>query len=422
MHSHRRLSLALLTAFCLGIQAERAAADLRQELAEAQKRKDLPAITRITAEYTNGLGDKAGLPEQPEKYLEVAAGNDALKSEELVDAYQPYLEHFAKEVALWKSKPQPTVLKSALRAPAGVVCGALSALRAGAKSPEALLQTARDAGEFLLWAQEQGGGGYFPVPDLRGKGGRLDEVISHMAERATREGVLDQVIKNGWVVNDSGNGDLQFDTGLCGVAMVELYLATGEERYLASARRAARWAMDYPCVPNWNYNSFSVYLLARCYAATGEAEYLASAKEKVRLGVLPGQLSSGPRAGHWGDAHNARLGYHWIMLRALAELAAVLPATDPDRVAVIGRLAAGLEAVRADIEARRVSFVEGEAETLSLISLRGLDREPAIARSGYANAFALIETHICRSFHSGKPTVFPNAWGAYLEAKRCTLK
>ena len=82
-----------------------------------------------------------------------------------------------------------------------------------------------------------------------------------------------------------------------------------DETYLAAGRRAAGWAAKEKCCSNFNYNAFSVSLLAR--AGMKEA-----ALEKFRVGVAPGQAKNG----RWVDPHNARTVYHIIILRALADL------------------------------------------------------------------------------------------------------
>ena len=110
---------------------------------------------------------------------------------------------------------------------------------------------------------------------------------------------MDAVVRDGWIVDDQGDGGLQFDNGVCGVAMLALHAATGEARYLDAARRAADWAIAQPLSANWNYNAFSVRLLAETWRATGEARYRDAALDKARYGVMPGQLRSGPHAGRW---------------------------------------------------------------------------------------------------------------------------
>jgi hypothetical protein len=96
---------------------------------------------------------------------------------------------------------------------------------------------------------------------------------------------------------------------VCGVALLRAGEILKDESYLAAGRRAAEWAAKQKCCANFNYNAFSVSLLAR--AGMKEA-----AMEKFRVGVAPGQAKNG----RWIDPHNARTVYHVIILRALADL------------------------------------------------------------------------------------------------------
>ena len=111
--------------------------------------------------------------------------------------------------------------------------------------------------------------------------------------------------------------------------------ATKDERFKIAAIKAADWAIGRPVVTNWNYNSFIVLLLAETYRITGDEKYLVSARKKALLGVLPGQLTEGPRRGRWADPHNARPPYHYIMVRGLASLAAVMPEDDGELPKII---------------------------------------------------------------------------------------
>ena len=80
--------------------------------------------------------------------------------------------------------------------------------------------------------------------------------------------------------------------------------------------------MQQRCCANFNYNAFSVSLLANAYRVTGEKAFLDAAWQKFRVGIAPGQAPNG----RWMDAHNARTVYHIIILRALGDLAAVVGA------------------------------------------------------------------------------------------------
>jgi hypothetical protein len=163
--------------------------------------------------------------------------------------------------------------------------------------------------------------GFFPFPDLRGTASPFASLLeSHY--RQYPEDFVD-----GWIVEDHGDGGLQFDNGVCAVAMLAAYAQRGEDRYLDSARRACAWTLTRPVVLNWNYNAFSVWALARYTRVSGDHRFVDAAVERLELGVLPGQLPSG----RWMDRHNARTVYHAIILRAMAELYGALPEAHPVR-------------------------------------------------------------------------------------------
>jgi rhamnogalacturonyl hydrolase YesR len=83
--------------------------------------------------------------------------------------------------------------------------------------------------------------------------------------------------------------------GLAGVALVQLFEANKDDKYKKAAVRAANWVITRPVVTNWNYNSFSVFLLAEVYRITGDEKYLESAR-KIQCGFLGGSLDTGEDA------------------------------------------------------------------------------------------------------------------------------
>lgn len=125
--------------------------------------------------------------------------------------------------------------------------------------------------------------GVFPFPIGPGLDPR--EKVGHIVARAIRE--HPEIVVNDWIPDDFSDGGLQFDNGLCGSALVSAWSLTKDARYLAAARKSGDWAITRPLVPNWNYNAFSVGLLARLATATGDAKYLAAAVQKADAGVLP---------------------------------------------------------------------------------------------------------------------------------------
>lgn len=140
------------------------------------------------------------------------------------------------------------------------------------------------------------------------------------------------------IPDDRTDGGLQFDNGLCGRALISAWELTKDDRYLAAARKSGDWAIGRPLVSNWNYNAFSVGLLARLAIATGDEKYLNAAVKKAEIGVLPGQMPGG----RWFDAHNASAVYHNILLRDLFELLHALPAEHACRPTLLDALTRGL--------------------------------------------------------------------------------
>ena len=196
--------------------------------------------------------------------------------------------------------------------------------------------------------------------------------------------------------------------------MFELYELTHDERVLASARKAADWAAARPLCPNWNYNSFSVWLLAKAHAVTGEAAYLAAAKKKGLLGVIPGQLTTGPHAGRWLDPHNARPAYHYIMLRGLAQLAAVLPKDDADRPTLVQSLKLGLQTRNEEILTQGVMTKDKAMEALLLVTQVFATDKAFLEESRSTAALDALARFVSAESLRGKHPLGPREWGLFL--------
>lgn len=126
-----------------------------------------------------------------------------------------------------------------------------------------------------------------------------------------------------WCYETHGHPDthhLLYCTANPGVAMLEVYRLTGDERYLEASARAADWAVGHGISQNNNYNSFAVWHLCEHYRETGEEKYLEAAVYRNREGAFPRQLPNGAWAGH-----NAWIFYHAIIVRGFAALYGVLP-------------------------------------------------------------------------------------------------
>jgi len=386
---------------------------LQGRLAAALLAENETAIRREVAAIVEAWGDQAGVPEVPDTIEPVPAAVLPLQPEEFSRAYDASIRLIERR-KWWTIGLDPTTLKRSLREPAAVIEGCLAVRRVNPARATHLLALARDAGDFLIWAQNQAGTGVVPFPAARGGTSPAFAASERVLKRAAQEGRLDPMVRSGWLIDDASTGGLQFDNGLAGVALIHLHEATGDAVYRQAALAAADWAATRPLVSNWNYNSFSVHLLAEAHRLTGDPKYLALSITKARLGVLPGQLTSGPRAGRWADPHNARPAYHSIMVRALAALAAVMPAEDPELPAIVA-------AIRLALLARNPDFQQGVSNADSTLeALLQVDRLPphvavSLLHCQTAEALATLERFAVAGYRAGQNPLGPGAWGMWLE-------
>jgi hypothetical protein len=407
----RRLVIALVIAagglvvVVLAQEPSKAQA-LRARLANALADQDAAAIHNTVTEINRHLGGKAGVPETPDKYLPIPKAGKWLTADEAAPGFEPSFEQLEK-LRWWKIGLDPTKLGHALREPASVASGNLAVCRAKLKAADRSLELAKEAGDFLVWAQKQGGTGVFPFPASRRASQAAEFVAAErQLKQAEKDGRLDAVVKNGWAINDD-DGGLQFDNGECGVAMLELYEVTKDTKYLEAAKKSL--------VVNWNYNSFSVYLLARTYRVTGEQKYLEAATKKAMLGVIPGQLSEGPYAGRWNDAHNARPGYHYIMLRSLAELAMALPTDEAVRPAVLASLRLGLVARNKDFLDQGAPNKDKAMEVLLVVNRVFADSPAFLRETMSVHALDALAKLVSEQARRGSSPLGPREWGHFLE-------
>jgi hypothetical protein len=172
-------------------------------------------------------------------------------------------------------------------------------------------------------------------------------------------------VKDGWIITADPDGGSQFDTGVCGTALLLAGQLHSREEWKRAGLQAAEWALRQKCCANFNYNAFSVSLLAHAFQVSGAPKYLDGALKKFRIGVAPGQAPNG----RWIDAHNARTVYHLIILRALGDLGTALAAdhrgerAEVDAVAkpAVNALLAEFDAMGQTVEALP------ELQTLSLL-------------------------------------------------------
>ena len=389
-------------------------------LQAALLKEDLAQVKAAVAEGRKELGGQAGIPEVPDEYASVPASARLLSAAE---ARQAVKKSFAKleEMRFWKIKIDPTKLAAPLRAPANVVACMVAMDRAKLDDGTTALQQAKDAADFLIWAQEQAGAGCYPFPAAKNTSQeRAMQVATRFLERAEAEGKLAETVRNGWAYDDHGDGGMQFDNGECGVALLELYEATQDRRYLDSALKAADWAMARPLCPNWNYNSFSVNLLTKAHQVTKQPKYLEAALKKAVIGVIPGQLMDGPRAGRWMDPHNARPAYHYVMMAALARLAIELPKDHAALPEVMQCLQLGLSTRNSEILSQGVMNKDKAVECLMLVNRLFASNQVFLAETKSLEALDTIHRHACEEARRGKLPLGPRGWGEMLE--RCATQ
>ncbi len=338
------------------------AGDLRKAMLAGDER----LINQLAARLFEVLGDQAGLPEERAEFWPAPDEPERPPPETLLRFWHSLVEkdrgHFERlgdyGRGLKPGDERPTqMLRGAAYAAAGFLCA--SAIPALEARRETYLRWAKEACDALVTTQVPSG--LFPFPDLRGHHPRFGPAIERLLAR------YPDAVANGWLVDDHGDGGLQFDNGVVGSMLAEAAAVLNGPRYLDAARRAGDWALSQPVVINWNYNSFSARLLGRLYGATGEERYLEGALKKLRLGVFPGQMSNG----RWADGHNAKSVYHAIMLRAMADVYLALPDDHPGRALVRDHLLLGAQNLADEIGSLGVSNV---SQSLKLYALLASDR------------------------------------------------
>ncbi len=383
-------------------------------LTEALEKHDAAAIREAVASGLEKLGDRAGRPEVPDEFHPVSSDLKSLTVAEARDSFHVLVDRIAEPFPWTKDAP-PETLTMPLRAVASVLTAAANTLLYAQDRDGKARSAGTCAATFLIKAQRDAGAGCFPFPAAKGTSkARAMEVATRFMEQAEKQGHLQSIVRNGWVFDDLSDGGLQFDNGECGVAMWEWYAATGDPEARQSALAASEWAMKRQLVPNWNYNSFSVNLLAKSFAMSGESRFLEAALHKALLGVLPGQLTDGPHAGRWMDPHNARPAYHYIMVRALAQLASVLPQEHPDMATIKNALQLGLSCRNQEIIAKGVMNKDKATEALLLVQTVFAAEPEFLQKTASTRALELIAGALAQEARTGKIPLSPAEWTAFL--------
>ncbi len=336
--------------------------ELNAKLAAAMQSDDASAVRAVTQEMLAVLGDQAGVPDG--RRAGRKAGPRTLNEAEATKLFLEALKSEGRAVRqLSEGKPLPDQM---LRLYADVLNGT-TIIRPFVEKhqPDSLRDLDRLAnGVATILTTLQQPDGHFPFPDLRGKNIRFGDMIEKQMQAGKAEA------KDGWIVTADPDGGSQFDTGVCGTALLLAGQLHGNEMWKQAGLKAANWALEQKCCANFNYNAFSVSLLAHAFRVTGESKHLDGALRKFRVGVAPGQAPNG----RWLDAHNARTVYHLIILRALGDLGAALPTDRKDERAELDAvIKPALKALLDEFDAMGIT-VEALPELQTLATLHPEDQ------------------------------------------------
>jgi hypothetical protein len=282
--------------------------DLKEKLAAAMAKQDTRSVVALVDEATRILGDQAGVPDLRRRGDKVKPV--PVKPADVADLFIKAVEADPRALkALSTGVPTAGTMP---RAYASVVQGCLLirplVVQHQPSKLEVLDGLIRGCCQAMVALQLEAG--FFKFPDVRGKNTQLGEMIERLVAKDP------EVIRDGWLVAADPAGGSQFDAGECGIALMRAGRELKNDDWTKAGLKAADWAIGQPCVPNWNFNAFSVSLLCEAFRMSGGKKYLDSATTKFKVGVAPGQATNG----RWLDAHNARTVYHVILLRAVQDL------------------------------------------------------------------------------------------------------
>jgi hypothetical protein len=297
------------------------------KLKAALAAESVEGVEAAVAEWLVVLGDQAGLPDGRRP----GAKPGPLSLDEAA-ATRLFIQSLASEGRAVRELTAGRPLPGQMLRFYGYILEGLATIRPSVErhAADSLDQVdALASGVAGILTNLQQADGHFPFPDLRGRNLRFGDMIEKQLAAGTIE------IRDGWVVTADPDGGTQFDTGVCGVALLRAGKVWKNPAWTAAGLRASDWAIGQKCVANFNYNAFSVSLLCKAFTVSGKIAYLDGALAKFRLGVAPGQAPNG----RWLDPHNARTVYHVIILRAIGNLLETLPTDRTDDLAQVNAVA-----------------------------------------------------------------------------------
>lgn len=303
-------------------ERESAIAAIGPRFKEALASGSVEAVKSVTADWLAVLGDQAGLPDG--RRAGTHPGPLALDE---AGATRLFLDAIGSEARAVRELSASRPLPGQMLRFYGYLLEGLATIRPHAEQhlPGSVAQLDELArGIATILTERQQPAGHFPFPDLRGRNLRFGAMI----EKGLAAGTIE--VRDGWMISIDPDGGSQFDTGICGIALLRAGQIWEQPDWIAAGLRAAEWAQTQAVCANFNYNAFSVSLLCEAGRVSGKREYLDAALAKFRVGVAPGQAPNG----RWLDSHNARTVYHLIILRAIGDLMVSLPPDSTDHAEV----------------------------------------------------------------------------------------
>ncbi len=193
---------------------------LLDELRKALAAEDEKAAKRASARIVEALGPWAGNPEAAPRYYEPIEREEP-DLEKVWNLWREIDRRIRHDV-LWVAVPDgdPDRMRNGLRAAGRPVIAYSILFRLEADKQKEYLGLVREGADYLLKVQRKDG--LFAFPDLRGDHQIFGPMVEKLLERKA------EALVDGWIIDDL-NSDLQFDNGICGVAMVEAYEATQDE-------------------------------------------------------------------------------------------------------------------------------------------------------------------------------------------------
>lgn len=167
--------------------------------------------------------------------------------------------------------------------------------------------------------------GAFPFPDLRVYNDpTFSPIIQNFINSCGADSV--NVLQNGWIIDDKGTGEFNFDAGVIGTAFVDANGLLLGSNYDSIIIDIADYFVNVRFNRNYNYNSFGLISMNHALFITGDPFYAERIEKTLRYSIYPGQINTG----RWVDGHNASSRYHSILIQKVAPVVELLNITHPE--------------------------------------------------------------------------------------------